>query len=195
MTNFCDLLGCRVAAWLKLFAKKCVFFTDRIFIEKGCENSFCGKNAFFGKTSSPAYCILRRLRKRLHTSIFWGRLPNYFLGISFELSLTSYKRINTVDLSLARINYDLKIFMRETKFVLIYIFLILRSFNGYWSPSLKIPVKPKSADMQWIQTQYRLSLERWKVKWTEFLWVNVFFLFDLPSLVTQFVFYKKYNIV
>ena len=106
------------------------------------------------------------------------------------MSLTSYKRINTVDLSLARINYDLKIFMRETKFVLIYIFLILRSFNGYWSPSLKIPVKPKSADMQWIQTQYRLSLERWKVKWTEFLWVNVFFLFDLPSLVTQSVYFE-----
>ena len=105
------------------------------------------EKAYFWQKFESSHCdyILRRLWKCLQSSIFRSRFPNYFLIIKFESSHTSYKRINTVDLSLARINYDLKIFMRETKFVLIYIFSILRSFNGYWCYRLKIPVNRKNS--------------------------------------------------
>jgi len=127
-----------------------VFSAVRVWQKKRFAEVLTVKKRISGKKlrASRLDYILRRLRRHLHISIFRRRFPNYFSGINFESSHTSYKRINTVDLSLARINYDLKIFMRETKFVLIYIFSILRSFNGYWCHRLKIPVKPKTADIQ-----------------------------------------------
>ena len=137
-------------AVLKIFAEKFVFSAVRISTIKRLAEVLTVKKRIFGKKrrASRWHYILRRLRRHLHISIFRSRFPNYFSGINFESSHTSYKRINTVDLSLAHINYGLKIFMRETKFVLIYIFSILRSFNGYWCHCLKIPVKPKIADKQ-----------------------------------------------
>ena len=130
-------------AGLKVIAKKCVFQSQNFYKKKtGCKSSATRKNDFFRKKVRVRLYFAYWFRTRLHTSIFRSRFPNYFLGINFGLSHTSCKRINTVDLSLAHINYGLKIFMRETKFVLIYIFSILRSFNGYSCHHVKIPVKP-----------------------------------------------------
>ena len=157
-------------AGLKGFCRKCIF--QRIFTKKKLVVKVLAreKNDFFGK-KFEFDCILRRLRTRLHTSIFRSRFQNDFLGINFGLNHTSCKRINTVDLSLAHINYDLKIFMRETKFVLIYIFPILRSFNGYsWISChhVKIPVKPRNADIQSNSVNPQHEIEHWvrKKYWT-----------------------------
>lgn len=130
-------------SWTQSFLPKNRFFQSQNFYkETGCKSSATRKNDFFRKKVRVRLYFAYWFRTRLHTSIFRSRFPNYFLGINFGLSHTSCKRINTVDLSLAHINYGLKIFMRETKFVLIYIFSILRSFNGYSCHHVKIPVKP-----------------------------------------------------
>ena len=130
-------------SWTQSFLPKNRFFQSQNFYkETGCKSSATRKNDFFRKKVRVRLYFAYWFRTRLHTSIFRSRFPNYFLGINFGLSHTSYKRINTVDLSLAHINYGLKIFMRETKFVLIHIFSILRSFNGYSCHHVKIPVKP-----------------------------------------------------
>ena len=101
---------------VKVFLPKNRFFRSSIFTKKLVVKVLPReKMFFFRKKVRFRLYFAYWFRTRLHTSIFRSRFPNYFLGINFGLSHTSCKRINTVDLSLAHINYGLKIFMRENQ--------------------------------------------------------------------------------
>ena len=67
-------------SWTQSFLPKNRFFQSQNFYkETGCKSSATRKNVFFFGKKFDFDCILRRLRTRLHTSIFCSRFPNYFL--------------------------------------------------------------------------------------------------------------------
>ena len=66
--------------------------------------------------------------------------------------------------------------------ILISIFGFYKTFKKWFEDKEKDdPEFPRNSGLAKISL-YSLSLERWKMKWREFLWINVYFSFDLPSL-------------